>query len=55
VLTKHRSGDRQVEVSLPDSPALRQGTPVILDDIESSGQTLIQTLEHLKLAGVSDA
>ncbi|WP_347312819.1 ribose-phosphate diphosphokinase [Defluviimonas sp. SAOS-178_SWC] len=48
VLTKHRSGDRQVEISLPDSAVLRQGRPVILDDIASSGRTLIQTLEQLR-------
>ena len=48
VLRKHRSGDRQVEISLPDGAVLRQGTPVILDDIASSGRTLIRTLEQLR-------
>ena len=55
VLTKHRSGDRQVEISLPDSAVFRQGTPVILDDIASSGHTLIRTLEQLEQAGARPA
>ncbi|MDK3019121.1 ribose-phosphate diphosphokinase [Pseudodonghicola flavimaris] len=55
VLTKHRSGDRQVEISLPDPSVLRQGTPVILDDIASSGRTLIRTLEHLGRIGAPPA
>ncbi len=51
VLRKVRSGDRQVEVSVPDSAALRDGTPVILDDIASSGRTLVRTIERLAEAG----
>jgi len=47
VLRKTRRGDRAVDVSLPKSGALRAGTPVILDDIASSGQTLVRTLNHL--------
>lgn len=48
VLEKRRSGDRNVEVSVPHSDALLAGTPVILDDIASSGRTLIQTIERLR-------
>ena len=51
VLRKIRVGDRSVEVSLPESDALHAGTPVILDDIASSGQTLVRTLEHLRASG----
>lgn len=51
VLEKHRSGDRSVEVSVPHSEALLAGTPVILDDIASSGRTLIQAIERLLAAG----
>ena len=51
VLEKRRSGDRSVEVSVPHSEALRTGTPVILDDIASSGRTLIQAIERLLAAG----
>lgn len=51
ILKKQRSGDRSVEVSVPHSDALLAGTPVILDDIVSSGQTLIQAIERLLVAG----
>ncbi|MBN8830010.1 MAG: ribose-phosphate diphosphokinase [Sphingomonadales bacterium] len=51
VLDKRRSGDRIVEVSVPHSEALLAGTPVILDDIASSGRTLIQAIERLLAAG----
>ena len=52
VLRKVRTGDRQVEVSVPDNAALRNGTPVILDDIASSGRTLVRTIERLVAAGI---
>jgi len=51
VLEKRRNGDRDVEVSVPRSDALLAGTPVILDDIASSGRTLIQAIERLLDAG----
>ena len=51
VLEKRRSGDRSVEVSIPHGEALLAGTPVILDDIASSGRTLIQAIERLLAAG----
>ena len=51
VLEKRRSGDRSVEVSVPRSEALLAGTPVILDDIASSGRTLVRAIERLAEAG----
>ncbi|WP_417727721.1 ribose-phosphate diphosphokinase [Roseovarius sp.] len=51
VLKKHRTGDRSVDVSMPKSAALRHGTPVILDDIASSGQTMVRAIEQLLAAG----
>ncbi|KNG94577.1 phosphoribosylpyrophosphate synthetase [Pseudaestuariivita atlantica] len=51
VLSKVRSGDRNVQVSVPESEALTQGTPVILDDIASSGRTMIRAIERLAAAG----
>lgn len=53
VLAKVRSGDRQVDVSVPESDALKHGTPVILDDIASSGRTMIRAMEHLIAAGTA--
>lgn len=47
VLQKQRRGDRDVEVSLPDAQSARGRTPVIVDDIVSSGHTVIETLGHL--------
>lgn len=55
VLEKQRLGDRDVHVSLPDA-ALAQGrTPVIVDDIVSSGRTLMETLGHMRRLGLSPA
>lgn len=52
VLNKIRHGDRDVEVSLPDAAAARGRTPVIVDDIVSSGRTVIETIGHLKRLGL---
>jgi ribose-phosphate pyrophosphokinase len=51
VLEKIRSGDRDVQVRVPDSQVLRERTPVIIDDIASSGHTLARTVEALLAAG----
>lgn len=50
VLEKRRSGDRSVEFSNAPMAAI-EGTPVILDDIASSGGTLVRAVEHLTKAG----
>jgi ribose-phosphate pyrophosphokinase len=55
VLEKVRHGDRAVEVSLPDADAARGRTPVIVDDIVSSGRTIIETLGHLAQLGLPGA
>src|SRR5690625_1950229 len=55
VLTKVRRGDRDVEVSLPAPEAARNRTPVIVDDIVSSGRTVIETLGQLKALGLPPA
>ena len=50
VAKKVRTGDREVEVTLPSMSV--QGRPVILlDDIASSGHTLARTTELLLQAG----
>ena len=53
VLCKVRSGDRSVDVSVPESAALREGTPMILDDIASSGSTMARAVERLLAAGTA--
>lgn len=55
VLSKERSGDREVKVTLPDANAIQGRTPVIVDDIVSSGHTLIETLMHLARLGLRPA
>ncbi|HEU5133504.1 MAG TPA: ribose-phosphate diphosphokinase [Steroidobacteraceae bacterium] len=48
VLHKIRTGDRQVSVSLPDPGLLRDRSPVIIDDIVSSGRTLVEAANGLR-------
>ena len=55
VLAKTRHGDRDVEVSLPSLDAVLDRTPVVIDDIVSSGRTLIETVGHLKRLGLPPA
>ncbi|TDR38367.1 ribose-phosphate pyrophosphokinase [Tahibacter aquaticus] len=55
VLNKIRRGDRDVEVSLPAFEIARGRTPVIVDDIVSSGRTVIETLGHLERLGLPAA
>lgn len=55
ILTKERRGDYQVEVSLPQVERWQQHTPVLVDDIISSGQTMLETLHHLQAAGLPRA
>jgi ribose-phosphate pyrophosphokinase len=51
VLEKTRSGDREVSLSVPDPRLVAGRTPVIIDDIASSGRTLARTVEALLAAG----
>ncbi len=51
VLEKIRTGDRKVSVSIPDPKVIAGRTPVVVDDIASSGRTLARTTEALLAAG----
>ena len=53
VLRKTRRGDRDVEVAMPDLARWRERTPVLVDDIISSGQTMVETLKHLRREGAA--
>ena len=53
VLRKVRRGDRQVEVAVPDLAPRRGRTPVLVDDIISTGQTMIETVKHLAGKGLA--
>lgn len=48
VLSKVRRGDYDVRVSLPDATAAADRVPVLVDDIVSSGHTILETLRHLQ-------
>ena len=52
VLEKVRRGDHDVEVSVPDIHAWNEHTPVLFDDIISTGHTMIETIDHLQKAGM---
>jgi ribose-phosphate pyrophosphokinase len=54
VLEKVRYGDRHVEVSLPHVEAYAGHTAVLVDDIISTGKTMIQAARHLQAAGLRD-
>jgi len=52
VLQKVRHGDRDVEVSVPDVEKYKNATPILVDDIISTARTMIETVQHLKKAGM---
>ena len=51
VLRKIRHGDRSVDVELPDLSPGKGHQPVLVDDIASSGHTLIEAARKLPLQG----
>lgn len=55
VLSKQRSGDRDVEVSAPERAAIGTRAPVLIDDIVSSGHTMLETLARLHALGAAPA
>lgn len=52
VAGKRRLGDREVRVSLPDLSQWRGCFPVLLDDIISSGCTLLEAIAGIRAAGL---
>ena len=53
VLEKVRRGDRDVEISVPQVERWRDRTPVLIDDIISTARTMIETVAHLRRAGLA--
>jgi ribose-phosphate pyrophosphokinase len=51
VFEKHRRGDRDVELVLPDLQALHGRTPVLVDDIIASAHTLATAVQRLLALG----
>lgn len=50
ILEKIRHGDTLVEISPPELASFKNKTPVLIDDIISSGHTMLETINHLTLA-----
>jgi ribose-phosphate pyrophosphokinase len=48
VLSKVRHADGHVVITWPDISGIGDKTPILVDDIISSGGTMIQAIEHLK-------
>jgi ribose-phosphate pyrophosphokinase len=53
VLSKVRSGDHEVAVSLPPPQLLAGRTPVLVDDIASTARTMVAATGQLKQAGAA--
>ena len=53
VLDKNRHGDRDVEVSTSTVDGCTSHTPVLVDDIISTGHTMIETVRQLRHAGLA--
>ena len=51
VMRKERLGDRQVRIEAPDLTAYAGRTPVLVDDMASSGRTLVECAARLRDAG----
>lgn len=54
ILQKKRKGDREVEISVPDTDKYKNHTPVLVDDIISTAHTMIETVYQLRKAGMED-
>ena len=52
ILEKIRRGDEEVEISVPQVKRYKEHTPVLVDDIISTARTMIETIGHLKKAGM---
>jgi ribose-phosphate pyrophosphokinase len=55
VLSKTRRGDTDVIESIPNLGEHRSRSPVLVDDIISTGRTMIAALEHLRQQGAPPA
>ena len=55
VLHKTRHGDREVEIELPDVARFADRTPVLVDDIISTGRTMAETVIRLRRSAIAAA
>lgn len=54
ILQKTRRGDRDVEIGLPDMSPWKGKTPIIIDDVISTGNTIRETIRQIKAARMND-
>lgn len=54
VARKERKGDREVSITLPELHGFENHTPVLIDDMISTGRTMIETVNQLKRSGTRD-
>jgi ribose-phosphate pyrophosphokinase len=52
ILKKERLGDRKVRIHFPAASQFREHTPVLVDDIISTGHTMMETTRHLHQQGL---
>lgn len=55
ILKKIRHGDKDVEIAIPHLEKYHDCTPILIDDIISTAQTMIATVRHLKNANMKPA
>lgn len=53
IARKTRNGDRDVAIDMPDLASWRAHTPVIVDDIISSGRTMLEAVRAVRAAGLA--
>lgn len=53
ILEKTRNGDRDVRIALPDLADYRGHTPVLIDDMISTGHTLLEVVAQLRAANLA--
>lgn len=54
LVEKTRYGDENVSASIPQIEQYPNHTPVLIDDIISTGATLTETIKHIKACGIND-
>jgi ribose-phosphate pyrophosphokinase len=52
ILQKERFGDKDVKITMPELEKYKNHTPILIDDIISTAQTMIETVKHLKIVGM---
>ena len=55
ILDKIRHGDRSVDVSLPEVAQYKNHSPILIDDIISSGKTMLESIKNLKALEMKSA